>query len=256
MKIETKRVSPFSFAGPARFHPSPVTVDELPAIDVVVISHDHYDHLDHETITALSTKTGKFIVPLGVGAHLLAWGIDSRHIIELDWWESAVVSEMSFTATPAQHFSGRGLRDRNRTLWASWAINGQQHSVYYSGDTGWFDGFREIGDRLGPFDMTLMHIGAYAKQWESVHMTPEDAVRAHADVRGGVMLPVHWGTFNLALHSWTDPVDRLLDANEGKVVIATPRPGERIGINDTASTRWWMEEPWLALLGTASAVAD
>ena len=226
------RCSPSHLVGPQRMHAPPVSLEGLPAIDAVVISHDHYDHLDMDTVRALArTQQAPFFVPLGVGAHLRAWGIPGPRIVELDWDQSAAVGELVITCLPARHFSGR-FTDRNTTLWASWAIRGPGQRAYFGGDTGYTSGFTQIGADHGPFDLTLMPIGAYNTAWPDVHMNPEEAVRAHLDVTGpgsGLLIPIHWGTFRLAPHPWAEPVERLLAAAEAADVrVAVPMPGERI----------------------------
>jgi L-ascorbate metabolism protein UlaG (beta-lactamase superfamily) len=227
-----ERCSPVSFAGPRRLHPVPVPLADLPPVDVVVVSHDHYDHLDMPTIRALAAGDAVFAVPLGVGAHLERWSVPPARIVELDWWESARVAGLALTATPGRHMCGRGPRNFGRTLWASWAVAGPAHRVFHSGDTGYFPGFAEIGARLGPFDATMMQIGAYSPRfWPDVHMTPEQGVAAHLDLAGdgpaGMLLPIHWGTFDLAPHAWAEPVERTVAeaANRG-VRVVVPRPGE------------------------------
>ncbi|WP_405826860.1 MBL fold metallo-hydrolase [Streptomyces sp. NBC_00838] len=226
-----ERCSPFSFAGPKRLHPVPVSLAALGPVDVVVISHDHYDHLDLPTIKGLASTNTVFAVPLGVGAHLEHWGVPSSRLRELDWNETAEVAGISFTATPARHFCGRGLRNQQHTLWASWAVAGPEHRVYHSGDTGYFSGFRDIGAAHGPFDATMIQIGAYSEYWPDIHMTPAEGLRAHLDLQqgepSGVMLPIHWGTFNLAPHPWAEPGEgTVAAAAEAGVTIALPRPGE------------------------------
>jgi L-ascorbate metabolism protein UlaG (beta-lactamase superfamily) len=241
-----ERASPFTFLGPKRFFAPPLPLAELPAVDAVVISHDHYDHLDLPTVQALAARGVRWIVPLGVGAHLRAWGVAERDVTELDWWEAAQVRGLRVTATPARHFSGRGLGDANRTLWAGWAFAGPAHRVFYSGDTALHDEFAEIGRRLGPFDLTMIESGAYSALWADVHLGPEQAVLAHRLVRGDVMLPVHWGLFDLALHGWTEPMERVLAAAaQAGVRVATPQPG---GMVEPAAVgtprRWWPAVPW------------
>ncbi|WP_432158947.1 MBL fold metallo-hydrolase [Streptomyces sp. bgisy153] len=225
-----QRCSPFAFAGPKRLHPVPLPLAALGPVDVVVISHDHYDHLDLPTIKALAGTDTVFAVPLGVGAHLERWGVSADRLRELDWHEATEVAGLTLTATPARHFCGRGLRNTQHTLWASWAVAGAEHRVYHSGDTGFFDGFRDIGAAHGPFDATMIQLGAYSEFWPDIHMTPEEAVRAHLDLQGGpagVLLPIHWATFNLAPHAWAEPGEWTKDAAEevGQAV-AFPRPGE------------------------------
>ncbi len=243
----SERASPFGWAGPKRFFPAPIAAEELPPIDVVVISHDHYDHLDRATIRELSARPLTFVVPLGVGAHLEGWGVRPERIVELDWWEGAATGDgLRLVAAPARHFSGRGLRDRNRTLWSSWAILGSRHRIYFGGDSGSFPGIAEIGAKLGPFDVTLLDVGAYGANWPHVHMTPEEAVEAHRALGGKLLVPIHWGTFNLSTHGWTEPVERLCVAATGAGIrFAIPAPGQSVtpGVTETVA-RWWPELPW------------
>ncbi|WP_232050139.1 MBL fold metallo-hydrolase [Actinoplanes sp. OR16] len=238
--VWSKRCSPSQLAGPSRLHEPPVALEDLPPIDVVVISHDHYDHLDAPTIRRLSTV--RFVVPLGVGAHLQRWGVDAERIVELDWHEDVQIGNLRFVATPARHFSGRGIR-RDETLWASWVIKGPARSVFYSGDTGYFDGFAGIGREHGPFDVTLVQVGAYANTWADIHMFPEDGVTAHLDVRGGLMIPVHWATFDLAPHRWSEPAERTWrEAKARGVQLAVPRPGERVDVDNPPEIDAWWEQ--------------
>ncbi|WP_405727606.1 MBL fold metallo-hydrolase [Streptomyces sp. NBC_00028] len=226
-----ERCSPVPFAGPKRLHPVPLPLAALGPVDVVVISHDHYDHLDMPTIKALADTDTLFAVPLGVGAHLEHWGVSADRLLELDWHEATKVGGLTLTATPARHFCGRGLRNTQHTLWASWVVAGDEHRVFHSGDTGYFDGFKEIGADHGPFDATMIQIGAYSDFWPDIHMTPQEGMRAHLDLQGGPsagpMLPIHWATFNLATHAWAEPGEGTLAAarTEG-TRIALPRPGE------------------------------
>ncbi|MFB9236871.1 MBL fold metallo-hydrolase [Plantactinospora siamensis] len=239
--VWSDRCSPSRLVGPRRLHPVPVPLAELPAVDAVLISHDHYDHLDMATIRELSrTRTVPFLVPLGVGAHLERWGVPEDRIIELDWDETAPVAGLELTPTAARHFSGRGLR-RDRTLWASWVIAGRRRRAFYTGDSGYFPGYAEIGAEHGPFDVTLMQIGAYDRAWPDIHMFPEEAVAAHLDLRGNLLIPVHWGTFNLALHAWDEPVNRIWrEAKARGVRLAVPRPGERVDVADPPPVdAWW-----------------
>jgi L-ascorbate metabolism protein UlaG (beta-lactamase superfamily) len=243
--VWARRASPSTLIGPRRFHAPPLPLEELPPLDAIVASHDHYDHLDRGVVRALvkssAQSRARFIVPLGVGAHLERWGVAPNRITELDWSESTTLGSLTFTATPARHFSGRGLTDRNHTLWASWSVAGPTHRVFHSGDTGPFNGFATIGTQYGPFDLTLIKIGAYGDAWPDIHLTPEQAVDAHASVRGRVLLPIHWGTFNLAYHAWDEPVERVVaaaGANGTQLII--PRPGESV---EPATVRavdpWW-----------------
>lgn len=241
-----ERCSPFSFAGPRRLHPVPAPLAALGPVDVVVISHDHYDHLDMPTIKALVATDTIFAVPLGVGAHLERWGVPASRLRELDWNESAEVAGLRLIATPARHFCGRGLRNQQQTLWASWVVTGSEHRIYHSGDTGYFPGFKDIGAAHGPFDITMIQIGAYSEYWPDIHMTPAEGMRAHLDLQGGlpkgVMLPIHWGTFNLAPHAWADPGEGTVAAAvESRAPIALPRPGEPFepGTGSVPMTAWW-----------------
>jgi L-ascorbate metabolism protein UlaG (beta-lactamase superfamily) len=210
-------------------------------VDAIVISHDHYDHLDMATVRALTrSQQAPFLVPLGVGAHLERWGVPADRIIELDWEDGHTVGGLRLTLTAARHFSGRTLT-RDQTLWGSWVIAGENRRVFYTGDTGYFDGFAAIGERHGPFDASLIQVGAYSEGWPDIHMTPEDAVRAHLDVRAGLLIPVHWCTFVLAFHRWGEPVDRIWrEAKERDVALAVPRPGQRLDVdNPPEFDPWW-----------------
>ncbi|MEV0280692.1 MBL fold metallo-hydrolase [Streptomyces sp. NPDC050610] len=239
-----QRCSPFAFVGPRRLHPAPVPLRELGRVDAVVISHDHYDHLDMPSVRALARTGTSFVVPLGIGAHLEHWGVPAERTTELDWRESAKIAGLTLTATPARHFCGRGLRNTQHTLWASWVVAGPEHRIFHSGDTGYFPGFAEIGAEYGPFDATMIQIGAYSDMWPDIHMTPEEGMRAHRALQGassgtpgealeiggapgGVMLPIHWGTFNLAPHPWHEPAEGTVAAAErAGATVATPRPGQ------------------------------
>ena len=244
--VWSERCSPSDVIGPGRMHPPPVPLDALPALDAIVVSHDHYDHLDIGTIIALArTQWAPFVVPLGVGAHLREWGIPDERIIELDWNERAQIDELTLICTPARHFSGRFL-NRNTTLWASWAIIGPAHRAYFGGDTGYTKSFTEIGEEHGPFDVTLMPVGAYNTVWPDIHMNPEEAVQAHVDVSGGLLVPIHWCTFRLAPHPWAEPIERLLAAaGAANVAVAVPKPGGRVDPTATAEFEpWWrLTEP-------------
>ncbi len=246
-----RRVSPFSWAGPKRFHAPPLPLKELLKlkIDAVVISHDHYDHLDEYTMRALAKTKTRFFVPLGVGGHMEKWGIEANRISELDWWQGANVGKIKLTAVPARHTSGRAVtfHDQDKTLWASWAITGPVHRAFFSGDTAMHPQFKEIGNKLGPFDLTMLEVGAYNQAWADVHMGPEQAVQAHRDLRGRAMLPIHWGTFDLGMHSWIEPVERTIAAaGKHAIALATPRPGDTIVPADGLRvTRWWPADiPW------------
>jgi L-ascorbate metabolism protein UlaG (beta-lactamase superfamily) len=218
--------------GPKRMHPPPIGLADLSGIDAVLISHDHYDHLDMKTIQHLAAQGTQFYVGLGVGAHLERWKVPSAQIHEMDWWESLQLKNVQINCTPARHYSGRKRQD-NSTLWASWVVEGAQHSFYFSGDTGYADHFRTIHARYGATDLNLIKIGAYGTppSWLDIHMDPESAVRANQDLGGGMLLPVHWATFNLSYHAWDEPILRALRAAEAAhVKLVTPRVGEVIEV--------------------------
>lgn len=239
--VFSQRASPVQWAGPKRFHAPPIDIAQLPPIKGVILSHDHYDHLDKAAILALADKTEHFLTPLGVGNVLIGWGVDEKKVLQLDWWDEIPVGGLRFVATPSQHFSGRTPFADNPTLWASWVIEAGDLRVFFSGDTGYFDGFKAIGERYGPFDLTLLECGAYNTDWPDVHMQPEQTLQAHLDLRGHWLLPVHNGTFDLAFHGWHEPLDRIsaLAAARG-VDIATPQIGQAVPIRQppTASA-WW-----------------
>ena len=238
--------SPGRLFGVKRFFEPPIAMADLPEIDAVVLSHDHYDHLNEPSIKALKDRIPLFIAPLGVGAHLEYWGVSSSKIIELDWWDRTEVGGVDLVSTPTRHFSGRSLTDRDAKLWGGWAFLGKEQRAYFSGDSGMFPGFKEVGERLGPFDITMMETGAYNQDWPDVHMGPEQAVQAHLDARGTLLIPVHWATFALAFHPWTEPVERVIVAAEkAGVQIATPKPGESVRLSSHRGIdRWWPELPW------------
>jgi len=241
-----ERSSPFGWAGPRRWYPAPMAIADLPPLDAVLISHDHYDHLDHDTIVAMKDLPTTFVVPLGVGAHLAYWGVPEGRIVELDWWERARVGALEVVATPARHASGRSFPPGgNPTLWSGFALVGREHRAYYSGDTGLFPALREIGERLGPFDVTMIEAGAYGRYWPDWHLGPEQAVAAHEMVRGRVMIPAHWGLFNLAFHGWTEPVDRVLvAAARAGATVLVPKPGESVEpAAHPTLVRWWPALP-------------
>lgn len=239
--VFSDRASPVQWMGPKRFHPTPISLQGLPDIDVVVISHDHYDHLDKGAVKVLAGKVGTFLVPLRVGALLEKWGVDKAKIIELNWWESATVADIEFTLTPTQHFSGRGLLDRDQTLWGSWVINASDKKVFFSGDSGYFNGFKEIGERFGPFDLTMVETGAYNSLWADIHMFPEQSVQAHIDLQGKVMMPIHNSTFDLSMHDWQDPMEQALTiSKERDVQMVSPVMGERLVITEPVPVQaWW-----------------
>ncbi len=240
--VFSERASPFQWLGPKRFHQPPISIADLPAIKGVILSHDHFDHLDKAAILQLADKVEHFLTPTGVGDRLIAWGIAAAKVQQLAWWQSTTVDGIKFVATPAQHFSGRSLRDRDQTLWASWCILADDMRVFFSGDSGYFPGFKQIGERYGPFDLTLIETGAYDKLWPDVHMQPEESLQAHLDLRGKYLLPIHNGTFDLSLHAWYEPFERIVDlAARHGVRISTPRMGEAVDMAEPqAGQRWWL----------------
>lgn len=240
--IFSEYASPFEL-GPKRFHAPPILLADLPVIDAVLITHDHYDHLDMRTVQQLAKRGTAFFVPLGIGAHLQAWGVPEAQIQDLEWWKEMSLKSVRIVSTPSRHYSGRGLGDKNATLWGSWSVIGPQHRFYVSGDTGYSDHFRSIGERFGPFDLSFIKVGAYGPgaPWLDIHMSPEDAVRAHLDVRARRMFPVHWGTFNLAFHAWDEPIKRTLAAARTRQAeVLTPRIGEIVDADRPfAPNAWW-----------------
>jgi len=239
--VFAERASPVQWAGPKRFHAPPIALEDLPPLRGVILSHDHYDHLDRKAIERLADRADVFLTPLGVGDRLVAWGVPPSKVRQFDWWQGTTIGGLQFTATPAQHFSGRGLFDADRTLWASWVIIDGDLRLFFSGDGGYFGGFAEIGRRFGPFDVTMIETGAYDPRWAYVHMQPQETVQAHLDLRGRVLLPVHNGTFDLAMHTWDDPFERVSGlAAELGVALSTPRMGERVDlIAPKPTTEWW-----------------
>ncbi|MBJ8344178.1 MBL fold metallo-hydrolase [Antrihabitans sp. YC2-6] len=241
-----ERVSPSTRVGPARMHPVPVALEDIPKVDAIVISHDHYDHLDLPTVESLlQNQTAPFVVPLGIGAHLRHWNVPEDRIVELDWGVSTAVGDLTITCTEARHFSGRGLV-RNTTLWSSWTLQGPTRRVFFGGDSGYGKCYGEIGTAHGPFDLTILPIGAYNDFWREIHMNPEEAVQAHADLnRGdptnGTLVPIHWATFNLAFHPWGEPVERLVAAaQQARTAVFVPQPGQRVDVlRPTAQQSWW-----------------
>ncbi|MDH0732264.1 MBL fold metallo-hydrolase [Pseudomonas sichuanensis] len=243
--VFAERASPVQWAGPLRFHAPPLALDDLPALTAVILSHDHFDHLDEDAIRRLAPRTEHFLAPLGVGDLLIEWGVPAAKVRQLDWWQQAEIEGVRFIATPAQHFSGRGLFDSNHRLWASWVMIDEGMRLFFSGDTGYFEGFREIGERFGPFDLTLMETGAYNLAWPNVHMQPEQSLQAHLDLRGRWLLPIHNGTFDLSIHAWEEPFERILAlANAAQVQLSTPQMGERVSLDSPhAGQNWWRPQP-------------
>jgi L-ascorbate metabolism protein UlaG (beta-lactamase superfamily) len=235
--------SPVSFVGTKRYSENLLyVIEKLPQIDVVLITHDHYDHLDYPSIIRLKDKVGHFFVPLGVAAHLMKWGVKEERITECNWWEEKQWDGLTIASVPSQHFSGRGLFNRNSTLWNGWVILGENLRIYTSGDGGYGPHFKQIGEKYGPFDLTLMEGGQYDKRWSQIHMQPEESVQAHLDVKGKNMMLIHWGAFTLAYHSWTDPVERAIGAAKHKKVnLIAPNIGETVILNGIFPelNSWW-----------------
>jgi len=238
------RASPLSLAGPKRFQPVPVALRDMPPVDVVIISHDHYDHLDYPTIRALVKSDVPFVTSLGVGAHLEGWGIPATRITELDWWESFAVPTggVQVMAAPSQHFSGRTPKTRNSTLWSSFVVRSERHRVFFSGDTGLTTEYREIRERLGPFDLAMLEVGAWDPAWGDMHLGPDNALKAIAHLDAETFLPIHWGTFRLAMHQWDQPAEVLYaQGSKIRARLMMPRLGEPIepGRASGAVEPWW-----------------
>ncbi|MEQ9642371.1 MAG: MBL fold metallo-hydrolase [Alphaproteobacteria bacterium] len=242
--VLSERASPFSSLGPRRFHPPPIALEDVTGIDAVVISHNHYDHMDKATLVHLASQGTHIFVPLGTGTFLARWDIPAAQIHELDWWQEETLGALTIVATPARHYSGRGMFDYQATLWASWSILGPDHRVFYSGDSGYSKLFKEIGDRYGPFDVNVIKVGSYGpgQGWIDIHMPPEQSVQVHIDVAGKRMLPVHWATFNLARHDWDEPIRRAIAAAAPKgVALLTPRIGETVDAARPIDNHPWWE---------------
>lgn len=235
--------APHPLLGGNRFNNElPIDIEQLPQIDAVILSHDHYDHLDYDSVMQLKDKTNHFIMPLGVSVHLEAWGISREKITELDWWETIHFEGLNLVCTPAQHFSGRKMNNGQSTLWCSWIIQSENENIYFSGDSGYAPHFKEIGDKYGPFDLALMECGQYNKLWSEIHMMPEETAQASIDLKAKKAMPIHWAGFKLALHSWKDPIERFEAAAESlNLETVTPQIGEEILLKDTIKTynQWW-----------------
>lgn len=240
--VFSQRASPVQFAGSKAFPAEySYTIDDFPELDAVIITHDHYDHLDYHSIVKLRSKANIFITSLGVGEHLVYWGIDESKIVELDWWESTAKLEgIHMTATPARHFSGRGFK-RNQSLWSSFVLNAGNQKIFVGGDSGYDGSFRKIGERFGPFDFAILECGQYNEQWPYIHMMPEQTVQASIDLKANVLLPVHWGKFKLSFHPWYEPIQRAYrKASEAKVSVATPLIGEVLALDTPKfGNTWW-----------------
>ncbi len=238
-----KRVSPSRLVGPSRFHAPPMAREDLPRLDAVLISHDHFDHLEKDSVTALAETGVTFVVPLGVADYLACWGVDPSQIKELDWDDEVAIGGVRVLAVPSRHFSGRGPGiGMNSTLWTSYALLGPGHRVFYSGDTGPTTNHAAIGEELGPFDLTLIESGAWDRNWSDIHMGPDGAVQAHQELRGELFMPVHWGTFNLALHGWDEPARRITElAGEQGVKVTIPAPGQMVTVSRPPQLDPWWE---------------
>ncbi|TDQ11177.1 MBL fold metallo-hydrolase [Pedobacter metabolipauper] len=238
------RTSPVSYAGTKAFDGADVyKVEDMPRIDVLLITHDHYDHLDYETIKKLKDKVGVFVTSLGVGAHLEYWGVPADQIKELDWWEStAINADTEFTAAPARHFSGRGII-RNKTLWSSFIFRTKGYSIYLGGDSGYDKHFAKIGDTYGPFDLAILEDGQYNAFWANIHMMPEETAKAAVDLKAKVLLPVHWGKFSLATHAWDESINRVIkEAEVLNIKVITPKIGEQVVLDSIMPTsKWWIK---------------
>lgn len=237
-----ERASPVQWAGPKRFHAAPLTVDDLPPIKGVILSHNHYDHLDKTTIKRLAHKVERFITPLGLAHYLQGWGVPANNITQLDWWQSYDHGSLSITATPSQHFSGRGLRDARKSLWASFVVRHKETQIFFGSDSGYFDGFAQIGKAFGHFDLSLLECGAYDDMWPDVHMAPPETIKAFQDLGGGTLMPIHNGTFRLAFHSWKHPLERISAlANENGIPLLTPHFGECVRLGAPVRPNPWWE---------------
>jgi L-ascorbate metabolism protein UlaG (beta-lactamase superfamily) len=242
-----QRASPFRWAGPRRFFAAPLKPNEIPRLDVVLVSHDHYDHLGEWTIRTLAKlaalRETEWVTSLGVGEILEEYGVKKRRITELDWTQSIGDASLEITALPSRHFSGRSMFNRFGTLWSSFALKGSKHDIYYGADSGWWPGFKEIGEAYGPFDVTMLEIGAYNQLWKDIHLGPEGAVQAFEELGGqGLLMPIHWGLFDLALHGWRQPIERFCELADEKGIAAwIPAPGMPTEVVGRTAVRseWW-----------------
>lgn len=249
--IFSERASPYQWIGPKRFHQPPIDIENLPPLSGVIISHNHYDHLDEASIRELAQKTKQFYLPLGNTGLLKEWGIPEEKITELGWWEVIEEGNTELISTPAQHFSGRSLTDRNETLWTSWVVRTQNYSVFFSGDSGYFPGFKKIGEEYGPFDVTMMENGAYNLLWPDVHMRPKETLMAHIDLKGQLLVPIHNSTFSLSTHSWNDPLIKVrMYSDEMGVDLITPVIGERVVIRKETERSKDNSKPWWEALAS------
>jgi len=219
----------------------PLRAEDLPELDAVVFTHDHYDHLDYSTILKIKDKVKHFYTPLGVGDHLIKWGVSPDKVTQLDWWQNIKIDHLKLICTPTQHFSGRTIKDRDRTLWSSWVLQSQHKNIFFNGDSGYFKGFKEIGDKYGPFDVCFMECGQYHYMWKENHMLPEETAQAFLDLQGEILIPLHWGSFSLAPHDWHDPIERLSAACDSlNIDLITPKIGQTvIHDKDMQVDKWW-----------------
>ncbi len=238
----SQRASPFEFAGPKRFHPVPLDLENLPHFDAVILTHDHYDHFDKKAVRMINDGETKFYAPLGIKEKLLDWGVADSNAFELDWWDEIVHDGITLAATPARHFSGRSMFNMNHLLWCSWVVIGETHRIYFSGDSGIMPVFKDIGDKFGPFDLTFLENGAYDELWHDVHMIPPEHIDAQAMLGGKIMVPIHYGTFNLAYHAWYEPPEWLAkEAEKSGMKLLTPRIGETVDPWAHVNEYWWRE---------------
>lgn len=240
--VLSESTGPFGFLL-KRFQKPAIPLAQLPELDLIIISHDHYDHLDMDTVKFFKDKKVPFVVPLGVGNHLVGWGIERSRITELDWWDNTQLGNIEIIATPAQHFSGRSFFKQNRTLWASWVLRGPHQNIYFSSDSGYDTHFKDIGDKYGPFDLALLEDGQYNERWKEVHLMPYESIQAFKDLRAKRYFPIHWGMFNLSLHAWYEPIETILElTTENKISLIAPKIGEVVTVTDDyQTTPWWRE---------------
>lgn len=239
--VFSKRVSPSQVIGPKRFHAVPIDINELPPLKGVVLSHNHYDHLDKTAIGRLAAKAEQLYMPLGMAELLTRWGVCENKLTEFDWWQSLPVGPLTLACTPSQHFSGRGIQDSNRSLWCSWVLQSPTMKLFFSGDSGYFDGFARIQKVFGGFDWVCMEAGAYDRFWPSVHMHPDESFQAFIDLRGVHLLPIHNGTFDLSFHPWYEPFERIYHlARQKNVSLSTPEMGQCVNLDAPEPTlAWW-----------------
>ncbi|KNC13311.1 beta-lactamase [Pantoea sp. RIT-PI-b] len=239
--VFTERASPFKRFGPKRFQPTPIQLEALPPIEGIILSHDHYDHLDYHTIMQLKDRVRYFLTPLGVGDLITSWGVAPEKITQLDWWESKNIAGIQFVATPSQHFSGRGIFDGNKRLWCSWSIISEEFRLFFGSDSGYFDGFKQIGHKFGPFDMAFLENGAYDRRWADIHMLPQDTIKAFLDLNAKWLFPIHNATFDLAFHPWNDPLNQIVAlAQQQQIKLSMPKIGQGVQfLQPQEAEKWW-----------------